>query len=61
MNITMATDKEVIEGTCECAYRQGLSLSELFRRYMESALPPMDLERSAEEFARNALAGFAPP
>ena len=41
--------------TREFARRQGVSLNELLRRYMDSITRVEDAEAVADEFARNAL------
>ncbi|MFP4167111.1 MAG: hypothetical protein ACLFUF_08135 [Opitutales bacterium] len=55
MNITLSSDKETVRKTREFARRQGLSLNELLRRYMNSLTRVEERESIEEEFARNAL------
>lgn len=55
MNITLSSDKETISKTREFARRQGVSLNELLRRYMDSLTCVEDRTLVEEEFARNAL------
>ena len=55
MNITLSSDKETIRKTREFARRQGVSLNELLRRYMDSLTRVEDRARVEEEFACNAL------
>jgi hypothetical protein len=54
MNITLSSDSETIAKTREFARRQGLSLNELLRRYMQSLGSPEDNEAAIAEFTRNA-------
>lgn len=63
MNITLSSDKETIAKTREFARRQGVSLNELLRRYMDSITRVEDAEEVADEFTRNALerGGESPP
>ncbi|MFW6217527.1 MAG: hypothetical protein ACOC4K_00895 [Verrucomicrobiota bacterium] len=55
MNITLSSDKETISKTREFARRQGMSLNELLRRYMDSLTRVEDRALVEEEFARNAV------
>jgi hypothetical protein len=55
MNITLSSDKETVEKTREFARRQGVSLNELLRRYMDSISRAEDVESVLDEFTRNAL------
>lgn len=55
MNITLSSDKRVIEKTREFARRQGVSLNELLRRYMDSITRVDDVDAVLEEFSHNAL------
>ncbi len=54
VNITLSTDEETIQKTRAFARRQGLSLNELLRRYMDSLAGTDDAESVLEEFTRNA-------
>lgn len=56
MNITLSSDEKTIQKTREFARRQGTSLNELLRRYMDSVTGTDDKESVLEEFSRNALA-----
>ncbi len=55
MNITLSSDKETIQKTREFARRQGVSLNELLRRYMDSVTRVENPETVLDEFTRNAL------
>ena len=55
MNITLSSDEKTIQKTREFARRQGVSLNELLRRYMDSISRVDDMESVSDEFARNAL------
>ena len=55
MNITLSSDKKTIEKTREFARRQGTSLNELLRRYMESVTRVENTESVLDEFSRNSL------
>ena len=55
MNITLSSDKKTISKTREFARRQGVSLNELLRQYMDSLTRVEDRALVEEEFARNAL------
>ncbi len=55
MNITLSSDKRTIEKTREFARRQGVSLNELLRRYMDSITRVDDVDSVLDEFTRNAL------
>lgn len=55
MNITLSSDRKIIEKSREYARRQGVSLNELLRRYMDSISRVEDAEAVADEFTRNAL------
>ncbi len=55
MNITLSSDKETIDRTREFARRQGVSLNELLRRYMDSVTRVQDVDSVLDEFTDNAL------
>lgn len=55
MNITLSTDENTVRKTREYARRQGVSLNELLRRYMDSVTQVEDVEAASDEFSRNAL------
>lgn len=55
MNITLSSDEKTIQKTREFARRQGTSLNDLLRRYMESVTRIEDRESVLDEFTRNAL------
>lgn len=55
MNITLSSDEKTIAKTREFARRQGVSLNELLRRYMDSITRVEDAEAVSDEFTRNAL------
>lgn len=55
VNITLSSDEKTIGKTREFARRQGTSLNELLRRYMESVTRVENKEFVLDEFSRNAL------
>lgn len=55
MNITLSSDEQTIRKTRAFARRQGVSLNELLRRYMDSVTSADDVEAALEEFSRLAL------
>jgi hypothetical protein len=55
MNITLSCDKETIRKTREFARRNGVSLNQLLRRYMDSLTCGEDRTLIEEEFTRNAI------
>jgi len=55
MNITLSSDEQTIQKTRAFARRQGVSLNELLRRYMDSVTNSENVESALDEFARNAL------
>ena len=55
MNITLSSDKETVSKTREFARRQGMSLNQLLRRYMDSLSSVEDCESVIDAFTRNAL------
>lgn len=55
MNITLSSDEKTIQKTREFARRQGTSLNELLRRYMDSLTRTDDKESVLDEFSLNAL------
>lgn len=55
VNITLSSDEKTINKTREFARRQGVSLNELLRRYMDSISRVEDAESVADEFTRNAM------
>jgi hypothetical protein len=55
MNITLSSDKSTLEKTRQYARRQGMSLNELLRRYMESVSQVDNVDSVMEEFSQNAL------
>lgn len=54
MNITLSADKELITRAREYAARQGTSLNQIIRQYMEQLTRMDDIEKVADEFARLA-------
>ncbi len=54
MNITLSADKELLKKARSVAARQGTSLNQMIRAYLEKVTCVSDLEEKAEEFAQLA-------
>ena len=54
MNITLSADKELIRKAREYAARQGSSLNQVIREYLEQVTASSGIEDHAREFAKLA-------
>lgn len=55
MNITLSTDKALIEKARRYAKKHNTSLNNLIRNYLKSIVNDSDNIKAAEEFERNAM------
>lgn len=63
MNITLSADKELLKKARSVAARQGTSLNQMIREYLEKVACVSDLEEKADEFEQLARqkAGVSQP